>query len=66
MGVEFHIYVTVSLFRHMRKDILEQAQNGDLLSFLRTNPIHGYLFDDFVEFFKQLQDKYQQSVLSDL
>ena len=66
IGVEFHIYVTVSLFKYMRDDILEQSQNGNLLMFLKTHPISGYCFQDFVEFFKELQDKYQKEMISDL
>ena len=66
VGAEFQIYVTVSLFKYMRQDILEQSQNGNLLLFMKTHPISGYYLNDFVDFFKELQDKYQKEIISDL
>lgn len=66
VGLEFQIYVTVSLFKYMKEDILEQSQNGNLLMFLKTFPINGYYFHNFVEFFKELEDKYQKEIISDI
>ncbi|XP_066926382.1 protein broad-minded-like [Clytia hemisphaerica] len=65
MGHDFHVYFMLSLFRHSKRDILQQSQEENLLLTLRTMPFNGYQLHEHVDFFLEIQEKYSSDILND-
>ena len=65
MGVDYQVYFLVSLFKHLRWEIMLQSQESNLLLFLRTSPIRSYGFREYLDYFEELHAKYGAMLLED-
>jgi len=65
MGVDYQVYFFVSLFKHLGPEIMSQSQENNLLSFLRTSPIRSFGFNNYLDYFDELNTKYREMVLAD-
>ena len=65
-GVDFGIYFTVAILKHLSQDILFNSQQQTLLVFLKDLPIVGFKTSDYVEFMKSLSAKYSKLIFKDL
>lgn len=66
MGIDYQIYFCLALLKHSKTDILQYSQNGDMIRFLKSNPIGGFELSDYFEFMNELQRKYGRDVMADL
>ena len=66
MGIDYQIYFCLALLKHSKKDILQYSQDGDMIRFLKSNPVAGFEHSNYFEFMNELQRKYGRDVMADL
>jgi hypothetical protein len=63
-GIDYQVYFCVALFKHIEKDVMRHAREGDLILYLVEGPLDlgGRKFPD-VEFMSSLESKYRVEIL---
>ena len=66
MGIDYQIYFTLAVFKHLEEDILCHTQNNGLVILLRTVPLKDFHFPKHIDFMKQLELNYRSMIMEDL
>ncbi|CAD5119446.1 DgyrCDS8055 [Dimorphilus gyrociliatus] len=65
-GVDYIVYVCVAVFKHLQKEILENCHSYTLLVYLKEEPFKGFRISDYMQYMKNLEQKYRQTIRQSL
>ncbi|XP_062858509.1 protein broad-minded isoform X2 [Trichomycterus rosablanca] len=66
MGVDYQVYMCISVLKHLQQEILQHTQLQDLQIFLKEDPIQGFRVSDYLEYMESLEHRYRSMVLTDM
>ncbi|ESO96909.1 hypothetical protein LOTGIDRAFT_231711 [Lottia gigantea] len=66
MGVDYQVYICISIFHHLQHHILQHMQTHDLMIFLKEQPIRNYKVSENLKYMKSLESKFRKIVLKDM
>lgn len=66
LDIDYQLYFTAAILKHMEEDILYYTQRDELLVHLKTTPIKDFCVHEHMEFMKELELKYRSLVLNDM
>ena len=62
MGLEYQIYFIVCVLKHLQEDILQYTQENNLMYFLLENPIRGFQVRHWIQYMKELEEKWERCI----
>jgi len=65
-GIDYQVYTCVAILRHLQHELMQQMQDKNLLVFLKEQPIHHFRIKDHLDYMMQLQEKFRDTVLTDM
>ena len=66
MGIDYQIYFCMAILKHLQRDIFFHAQQRDLSTFLREQPIKDFNLGLYIDFLIELEGRYRKVVMPDL
>ncbi|KAI6654061.1 Protein broad-minded [Oopsacas minuta] len=62
LGIDYQLYFIVSILKHLQTVILSSTQENNLMYCLLENPITGYRLTDWIEYMRELEERWRNSV----
>ncbi|KAK3086457.1 hypothetical protein FSP39_018719 [Pinctada imbricata] len=66
MGIDYQVYLCVSILKHVQKDIMEHMQTQDLIIFMKEKPLSGFHISNYMKYMLELEKKYRKIILSNM
>uniref|UniRef100_A0A8B9TCB4 Protein broad-minded n=1 Tax=Anas platyrhynchos TaxID=8839 RepID=A0A8B9TCB4_ANAPL len=66
LGPDYQVYMCISVFKHLEKDILKHTEAQDLQVFLKEEALHGFRVSDYLEYMQSLELIYRPVLLKDM
>ncbi|XP_072017190.1 protein broad-minded-like [Amphiura filiformis] len=66
MGIDYQVYLCVAILRYLEPDILLNTQQQKLQVFLKENGIKRFCVGHHMEYMKELETKFRNTVLPDM
>ncbi|XP_059144454.1 protein broad-minded-like isoform X2 [Physella acuta] len=66
LGIDYQVYLCVSILRHLQEKILSCMQTQELVIFLKEEVIRDFHVIDEIKYMKELETKYRRVVLPDM